>query len=89
MIETEIEIINKLGLHARAAAKLVDCAAHYSSRVMIGNSDKMVDAKSIMSVMMLAAGKGTRLQLHVDGRDEDAAAAAIIELIADRFTEAE
>ena len=87
MTEHEVEIINRLGLHARAAAKLVDCAAKFSSRVQVGKEGNMVDAKSIMSVMMLAAGKGTFLKLITDGRDEAAAAEAIIQLINERFGE--
>ncbi|MEY2908466.1 MAG: hypothetical protein RLZZ602_989 [Pseudomonadota bacterium] len=87
MTEHTVEIINRLGLHARAAAKLVDCAARFSSKIQIGKEGNMVDAKSIMSVMMLAAGKGSTLQLHTSGRDELEAAEAIIELIGNRFGE--
>lgn len=89
MIGAEVEIVNKLGLHARAAAKLVDCANHFASRVRIGSAGNMVDAKSIMSVMMLAAGKGTLLMLEVDGRDEAEAMKALALLIGDRFGEPE
>jgi len=89
MISAEVEIVNKLGLHARAAAKLVDCANHFASRVRIGSTGNMVDAKSIMSVMMLAAGKGTLLALEVDGRDEVEAMKALAQLIGDRFGEPE
>lgn len=87
MIEREVEVINRLGLHARAAAKLVDCAAHFSSKIQVGKDGQLVDAKSIMSVMMLAAGKGSLLQLVADGRDEVAALEALVTLIADRFGE--
>ena len=89
MIERDVKIINKLGLHARAAAKLVDCAAHFSSRIQVGRDNAYIDAKSIMSVMMLAAGQGALLSLRIDGRDEQAACDALIELIADRFGEPE
>ena len=89
MIEREVEIINKLGLHARAAAKLVECAAHFSSRIQVGRDNAYIDAKSIMSVMMLAAGQGTQLTIRIDGRDEQAACDALIELIANRFGEHE
>ncbi|MEM1112028.1 MAG: HPr family phosphocarrier protein [Pseudomonadota bacterium] len=89
MIETEVTIINKLGLHARAAAKFVGCASSFSSRIRAGKDGELVDGKSIMSVMMLAAGKGTVLQLHIDGDDEEAATEALTALIANRFDEAE
>ena len=89
MIQTQVTIINKLGLHARAAAKLVGCTSSFSSSIHAGKDGKMVDAKSIMSVMMLAAGKGTVLDLQIDGSDEDAALDALKSLIANRFDEAE
>jgi phosphocarrier protein len=89
VIEARVDIVNKLGLHARAAAKLVDCAARFGCRVQIGASEPLADAKSIMAVMMLAAGKGSQLTLRCDGEDEAEAMAAIQTLIADRFGEAE
>lgn len=89
MIQQEIEIINKLGLHARAAAKLVAAAAHFSSRIQIGKDDQLVDAKSIMSVMLLAASKGTVLSVEISGSDEQEAWRAIETLIQNRFDEAE
>lgn len=89
MIKGEITIINKLGLHARAAAKLVSEASAYSSAIKLGNEARMVDAKSIMSVMMLAASRGTILYLEVNGQDEDAAFLAIETLINNRFDEEE
>lgn len=89
MIETRVEIVNKLGLHARAAAKLVACTSAFASTIKAGRDGNMVDAKSIMSVMMLAAGKGTVLDLRIDGRDEREALAAITTLIENRFEEAE
>ncbi|MEP4147604.1 MAG: HPr family phosphocarrier protein [Halioglobus sp.] len=89
MIETQVTIINKLGLHARAAAKFVSCTSAYSSNIFAGKEGNMVDAKSIMSVMMLAAGKGTVLDVRIDGADEDAALAALTSLIENRFDEAE
>ena len=67
MIQTQLTIINKLGLHARAAAKFVSCTAAYSSSVRAGRDGEMVDGKSIMSIMMLAAGQGTVLDIEVDG----------------------
>ena len=89
MIETQVTIINKLGLHARAAAKFVGCTSAFSSSIQAGVAGNMVDAKSIMSVMMLAAGKGTVLDLKIDGRDEADALEAITTLIENRFDEAE
>ena len=84
-----MEIVNKLGLHARAAAKFVGCASAFASTIHAGKDGKMIDGKSIMSVMMLAAGKGTILDLRIEGRDEDAALEALESLIANRFDEAE
>lgn len=89
MIETEIEIINKLGLHARAAAKLVSVAAQFQSSIRVGRGEKLVDAKSIMALLMLGAGKGTVLRLVIDGGDEAAAHEAVLTLIRNRFDEAE
>ena len=89
MISRDVEIINRLGLHARAAAKLVDCAARFSSRLTIMKAGNTVDAKSIMSVMMLAAGKGTVVTLSADGRDEQSALDALTTLINNRFDEAD
>ncbi len=86
----EITIINKLGLHARAAAKFVGVASQFSSTVRIGRSaESQVDGKSIMAVMMLAAGKGTSVHLLTEGEDEQAALDALIELINNRFDEGE
>ena len=89
MIEAQVTIINKLGLHARAAAKFVSCASAFSSKIQAGKDGDLVDAKSIMSVMMLAAGKGTVLDLQIDGSDEEDALAALQELIDNRFDEAQ
>jgi phosphocarrier protein len=89
VIETQVTIINKLGLHARAAAKLVDCAARFGCRVQLGLQEPLSDAKSIMAVMMLAAGKGSQLWLRCDGEDETDAMAALCALIEDRFGEPE
>lgn len=87
MIKGQVDIINRLGVHARAAAKLVNTAGAYQSEIMIGSDSRMVNAKSIMSVMMLAASCGTTLALEVDGEDEDVAFAAVETLIANRFDE--
>lgn len=89
MIETRLTIVNKLGLHARAAAKFVSCTSGFSSDIRAGKDGDLVDAKSIMSVMMLAAGKGTVLDIRIDGEDEQAALTALTTLVANRFDEAE
>ncbi len=89
MISETITIINKLGLHARAASKLVSCAGGFESEVLIGKPGQMVNAKSIMGVMMLAASQGTELQLEVEGADEQACRDAVVDLINDYFGEGE
>ena len=89
MIRTQITIINKLGLHARAAAKFVACASAFSSNIQAGVDGPLVDAKSIMQVMMLAAAKGTVLDIQVEGSDEQAALDALEALINNRFDEPE
>jgi phosphocarrier protein len=89
MLEQDIEIINKLGLHARAAAKLVSTAARYASSVRITFAGKQADAKSIMSVMMLAASQGSLITISCEGKDEDAAIQALVELIEGYFGEDE
>lgn len=85
----ELEIINKLGLHARAAAKLVKLAGSYQSAIDIEKDGKRVNAKSIMGVMMLAASCGSTVTLYVDGEDEADAMAALEQLINNRFDEDE
>ncbi len=89
MIETDIEIINKLGLHARAAAKLVGVTAQYQSKIQLKRGERTIDAKSIMALLMLGAGKGSTLTLLVDGPDAEAACAAVVALVSNRFDEAE
>ena len=89
MIKKNITIINKLGLHARAASKLVNCASQFESEVFIGRNGNQVNAKSIMGVMMLAASKGVELELEVDGGDEQTCHQALVELIGNRFGEDE
>jgi len=89
MISRELTIINRLGLHARAAAVLVTTAAHFSSRVHIRREDREADAKSIMAVMLLAAGRGTCITVSAEGEDADEAVQAIEALIANRFGEDE
>ena len=89
MRSESVSIVNKLGLHARAAAVLVKTASRFSSEVRLARDDKTVNAKSIMSVMMLAAAQGTTLTLETEGPDEDEAFSAVSDLIADRFGEPE
>ena len=89
MPSVEADIVNKLGLHARAAAKLTHVASGFQSEIWISRSGRRVNAKSIMGVMMLAAGKGSKVKLEADGGDADAALKALTALIADRFGEGE
>jgi phosphocarrier protein len=89
MIQSDVKIINKLGLHARAAAKLVKLVSGFESSVEIGKDGQMVNAKSIMGVMMLAASHGSSVTLKATGTDEINAMAAITALIKDRFEEGE
>ncbi len=89
MIEKRVDIINKLGLHARAASKFVKLASTFESRVTLKKGERQANGKSIMGVMMLAASCGSALDLMVDGEDEVAALSALERLIAERFGEEE
>jgi phosphocarrier protein HPr len=89
MPSAEATIDNKLGLHARASAKLTELASRFQSEVWLTRNDRRVNAKSIMGVMMLAAGKGAIVTIETDGVDAEAALAAIRALIADKFGEGE
>ena len=89
MQQRDLEIVNKLGLHARASAKLTQLAAKYQSEVTLSRNGRKINAKSIMGVMMLAAGKGSKIVLEVDGPDEEQAIEAICALIGDSFGEGE
>jgi phosphocarrier protein len=89
MIRKELDIVNRLGLHARAAAKFVNCAGEFQSLVQVERNGRRVNGKSIMGVMMLAASCGTSIVVEVDGPDEEAAATALAALVADRFGEGE
>ena len=89
MPRAEVEIVNKLGLHARASAKLTQIASGFRSEVWLARNGRRVNAKSIMGVMMLAAGKGSRVVIEADGEDAEAALAALVKLIADKFDEGE
>jgi phosphocarrier protein len=83
----EVEIVNQLGLHARASAKLTQLAAQFKSEVWLARNGRRVNGKSIMGVMMLAAGLGSKVELEITGPDETDALAAIKALIADKFGE--
>ncbi len=89
VIATQLPIINKLGLHARAAAKFVACTSAFSSTIKVGIDSDLVDGKSIMSVMMLAAAQGSVLNLEIDGEDEEEALTALQDLLTRRFDEPE
>lgn len=89
MIRTTITISNKLGLHARASAKFTKLAASFASEVFLSRNGRRVNAKSIMGVMMLAAGIGSEIEIETYGADEQAAMAALRALIDDKFGEAE
>ena len=89
MAKAEVEIINKLGLHARASAKLTQLAGSYPCEVWMERNGRRINAKSIMGVMMLAAGKGTKVTIECDGERADDAVQSIAQLITDRFGEGE
>jgi phosphocarrier protein len=87
VIEREVEIVNRLGLHARAAAKLVQTAGSFDSRLWLLKDGEEVDAKSILGLLLLAAGQGSRVTLRAEGGDAAEAVDAVASLIADRFYE--
>lgn len=89
MLIREAEVINKLGLHARASAKLTQLAGKYKCEVWMTKGTRRINAKSIMGVMMLAAGKGSKVTIETDGADEAEAMAALLALVADYFGEGE
>ena len=89
MLQHEAQIIKKLGLHARASAKLTQVASGFASEVWLSRNGKRVNAKSIMGVMMLAAAKGSTVQIQTDGSDETQAMQALLDLINDKFGEGE
>ena len=86
---TEVTIVNRLGLHARAAAELIKVAGRYGARVELVRDERRADARSIMAVRVRAATKGTTLSVQADGEDAEDAVAAVAELIADKFGEGE
>ena len=89
MLRRDIEIVNRLGLHARASAKLTQLASSFQSEVWMSREGRRVNAKSIMGVMMLAAAKGSSVELETDGPDEQVAMDALTALIEDKFGEGE
>lgn len=89
MPQQEVEIQNKLGLHARASAKLTQAASRFAAEIWLSRNGRRVNAKSIMGVMMLAAGKGSRISIETAGADADAALAALVGLVNDKFGEDE
>jgi phosphocarrier protein len=89
MLSAEAVIVNKLGLHARAAAKLTHLAGNYQCEIWLSRSGRRVNAKSIMGVMMLAAGQGTKVVIEAEGSDAEQAVGALTKLIADKFGEGE
>jgi phosphocarrier protein len=89
LIDRELEIKNKLGLHARAAAKLVHCAARYKSDIKIRKGEEEVDGKSILGILLLAAGRGATITVRANGEDEQAALEDIQKLIDAKFDEVE
>jgi phosphocarrier protein len=89
VLKRDVEIINKLGLHARASAKLTQTASNFPCEVWLERSNRRINAKSIMGVMMLAAAKGVTITVETDGTDEEAAMQAIVQLVADKFGEGE
>ena len=90
MIERSVEVVNRLGLHARAAAKLVHLAGRFRCEVVLVTEDgETIDAKSILGILLLAAGQGTRLTLRCEGADESEAIEQVLALFADRFGEGE
>jgi phosphocarrier protein len=89
MPQREVEIVNKLGLHARASAKLTQTASKFAADVWLSRNGRRVNAKSIMGVMMLAAGKGSHVAIETDGADAEQALDALVTLIEDKFGETE
>lgn len=87
MIEREVEIVNQLGMHARAAAKFVHLAASYQSRIVVSRNNRSMDGKSIIGLLLLSAARGTAITLVVEGPDEQLAAEALVALVASGFGE--
>ena len=89
MIDTTVDVINKLGLHARASGKLIEVTTKFRSSIQIGKGEKLIDAKNIMALLMLGAGKGTTLRLVIDGPDEEKALEEVQALFVAKFYEAD
>jgi phosphocarrier protein len=89
MISRNVTIINRLGLHARAATRLVNCASEYTSKIIVKRGTRSVNGKSIMGILTLAAASGAELTIEANGADEEQALDAVLKLIGDRFGEAQ
>ncbi|MBF7686671.1 HPr family phosphocarrier protein [Acinetobacter rathckeae] len=89
MIDTTVDVINKLGLHARASGKLIEVTTKFQSSIQLGKGEKLIDAKNIMALLMLGAGKGTTLRLVVTGPDEEQAVTDVKALFTAKFYEAD
>ena len=89
MIKCSIEIVNKLGLHARASSKFTQIASQFQSEIWVSRNGRRVNGKSIMGLMMLAAGKGSVIEVEISGDDEQSACEALVELVSNRFNEDE
>jgi phosphocarrier protein HPr len=87
MIEKEITILNRLGLHARAAAKFVHTANNFKAKIGLARDGRLIDGKSILGILMLAAAQGTRLTLRIEGPDEREACRSLVQLVEDLFGE--
>ena len=87
MTTREVAVVNRLGMHARAAARFVHTASQFRARITVRRNDRTMDGKSILGILLLAASQGTALSLGADGEDEDAAVAALVALVEDGFGE--
>ena len=87
MISMDVTVINRLGLHARAATRLVNCASEYASEIIVKRGTRSVNGKSIMGILTLAAANGVELTIEANGADEEQALDAVVRLISDRFGE--
>ena len=88
MVEASVVVVNELGLHARAAARFVNLATKFESQIRVGRNSKVMDGKSILGILLLAASRGTTLRISADGADEQAAVSALVQLVESGFGEA-